>query len=433
MRILIAVLISLASACPASAGMSLDLEQAIEMSLEHSYGVKSSLHDSIAASHDYKAARSLRFPTLSLDASSYYIDEIPSVEFPFMGERQLGVRDNYQADFRLSLPLFTGGRISNRIKMSRENVQAKSLALAARQLNTAYNCRKAYLGLMLARAIASSAEASLERIKIIRQDVSNLHASGLADSVDILEAELAYQKGLQMLAEKQTLERNAAISLNRVLGLPEDMEISPTEEIPAPPSSDTQAWKSPERINRPELSVLDNRVRTAEYLSRLNKADYFPSLSGFVGYSVGKPNKDFFDNEWNDNYIAGATLNWQFNLGGKTHHGVRSAGQAAFSARMSRKQLEESLTIAAAVALENLKLAYHTFTISRKENEIAEAKYRLGQNKQKQGYLTVNRLLEMEAELTASEQLYRASMISYYISEAEYFYAVGADKIYGGL
>ncbi|UCD93909.1 MAG: TolC family protein, partial [Candidatus Zixiibacteriota bacterium] len=119
--------------------------------------------------------------------------------------------------------------------------------------------------------------------------------------------------------------------------------------------------------------------------------------------------------------------------GGRTHHGIQSAKQAAFSAQMSKMQLEESLTTAADIALQNINLAYETFVTSQKEYEIAKNKYRLGQNKQKEGYLTVNRLLEMEAELTATEQLYRASMISYQTALTEYLYAIGSDRIYGEL
>jgi outer membrane protein len=408
----------------------LTLKQAIELSLDHSYGIKSARHDSIAAVYDYRAAGSQRLPTLSLEARSYYIDEVPSIEFPLVGKKELGVKDNYQADLKLSLPLFTGGKIANRVRMTGENRQARSFALEAEQLRTAYSCRKAYLGLMLARAIASSAEASAERITIIRRDVHNLYDGGLADSVDILEAELAYQRALQASSEKETLKKNAGISLMRILGLPPATEIFPTEEIPLPEHQTD--WKHVS-ISRPELRMLDNKIRAAEYLSRFNKADYFPSLSGFVGYSVGKPNRDFFNNEWNDNFLAGAALSWQLNLGGRTHHSVRSAKQAAFSARMSKMHLEESLTMAARIALENLNLAYSTFITSQKEHEIAKEKYRLGQNKQKEGYLTVNRLLEMEAELTAAEQLYRASMISYYTALTEYLYAIGSDEIYGGL
>jgi hypothetical protein len=38
----------------------------------------------------------------------------------------------------------------------------------------------------------------------------------------------------------------------------------------------------------------------------------------------------------------------------------------------------------------------------------------------------------MEADLAASEQFYRLSLISYYLYETEYLFAVGSQKISGG-
>ena len=47
----------------------------------------------------------------------------------------------------------------------------------------------------------------------IKQDIHNLHASGIADSVDLLDTELAFQKAIQMLEEKKTIRKNAFFSL----------------------------------------------------------------------------------------------------------------------------------------------------------------------------------------------------------------------------
>lgn len=85
------------------------------------------------------------------------------------------------------------------------------------------------------------------------------------------------------------------------------------------------------------------------------------------------------------------------------------------------------------VGLANLKYAYRAFAISQEEYDISKRKFRLAKEKQKAGYMSVNRLLELEAELTATEQLYHASEINYYIKQNEYLYTLGSPGIYGGL
>lgn len=433
MKILLVLIILLLLASPIAAETTLTLQEAIEFSLEHSFRIKSSHYDSAAARCNYKAAKSLRFPSLSLTGSSFYIDKVPSAEFPFGQELELGSKENHQFDLRLSIPIFTGGRISNQIGIQKENWQAESFNLEAERLITAYNCRRAYLSLVLSKAVVSSAEASLDRIKIIRQNVQNLHKNGMTDSLDILETEQAYQKALQTHLEKETAGRNAAALLAQIMGLSSERPIMPPQAVPIPKEPPRRPIILLDEINRAELKAFDNRIQGADYFAKLNRSEYFPVISTYIGYSAGKPNRDFLNNEWNDNIVVGLTANWEFNLGGKAIHAASSATKSAFSMRMLKKELEESLSLRADIALENLRLSYHTFTISQKEYGIAREKYRLAEERQKAGYLNVNHLLEMEAELTSSEQMYYASITNYYISEAEYLYAIGSPRIYGGL
>jgi outer membrane protein len=414
----------------AEAGLS--LETAIRLAQEHSYIVKASRSDSAAAVYDYRSAAAQRVPTLSLSGSSFFLSDIPKAQVGFK-EIELGSKENYQADFKLSVPLYTGGRLSHRIRIQNEAKFFKSMTLEADKLSAAYLSRRAYLNLLLAQALVGSARASLDRLKIVRQDVQNLYQNGMADSVDILDAELAYQKELQLQAQNETMNKNASIVLAQQIGWPPNEMIAPSDTVPNPVLPDTvNLAVDSTALRRPELKAFDYHIQLADLSIGLNKAEYFPNISGFGGYSAGKPNRDFFNKTWNDNFNVGLTLSWDFNLGGKTGNNVRSAKQAAFSARMAKSQLTEALTTQAGTALENLKYAYQSFLLTGTQYEIARHQYRLAQEKERSGQLSVNRLLELEAGLTSTEQMYRASMINYYQAETEYLYAVGAPRIYGG-
>ncbi|MCX6826712.1 MAG: TolC family protein [candidate division Zixibacteria bacterium] len=403
------------------------------MSQEHAYGVKASRFDSLGAVYDYRTATALRFPLFSLNASSFYASKLPSAQLG-LKKTELGSHNNYQSDFRLSLPLYAGGKITNQIRIQRENISTKSLGVEVEKLNNAYLLRKAYLNLLLSRSLLGVAETSLSRINIISQDVQSLYRNGLADSVDLLEAELIYQKGLRSLAQNQTVKNISHYSLAQLVGLSPLDTIIPIENIPIPgPPDSTGGNIDPAAFGRPELKVLDSRIRTATTLIGLNKSDYFPTLIGYVGYSNGKPNRDQFNKTWDDYYKIGLSLNWEFNLGGKVKSNSLSARQSLFSAQMTKSKLAESLALQATVALENLKYAYQVFTISGNQLDIANHQFRLAKERQKVGHLSVNRLLELEADLTATEQTHQTSIINYFISETDYLYTIGSPKIFGGL
>ncbi len=414
----------------------LTLEGAIKLAQEHSYSIKSSWYDSLSADYDLASAKSLRFPTLSLNSVSYYIDPLQEFELSIPGvpplSKDIGTHENYQTDLKLSLPLYAGGRITSQVKMQKETAQAKSYDLQAERLKVAYLVRKAYFGWMMAQAMQSSAEASLERVLVIRQDVENLHTNGLADSSDLLEAEMALQKVLQGLDEKKTANLNSMSLLYRLMGLVESESISP-QELPVPESTTYQNQTlSIESIKRPEIDAMQSKVKASNFAVNLSAASYLPNLSGYGGYCFGKPNRDMFNGTWNDNFIVGLNLNWELGFGGKVKNNSSSAKSLASSALMAKRDLEESFLLGAKVALENLKLAYQTYRVSQREYQISLSQFRLAKEKESAGQISVNRLLELEGDLTVMEQLYYVSKINYFVAETEYLYAIGSPKIYGG-
>ena len=413
--------------------IALSLPDAIRLSQEHSYSIKSSRLDSLSANYDLWSARANRFPTLSLSATSFYINKLQSISIPFFGARTLGVKDNYQADLRMTMPLYTGGRISNQIRVQQEIAIGKSFSLQSERLDNAYLARKAYLGLMAAQTALAAELASASRLNIIRKDVENLYKAGMADSVDILDSEISLEKCNQAVDERRTALKNAASTLARLVGLAQGDSIVPADSVPAPDfGTYKDARPTMDQINRPELKALQSRVQAANAAARLNTANYFPTLAGYGGYSYGRPNKDLFNHTWNDYWTAGLNLNWDFNLGGGKISNVHSARAAAISADMTLKDLQESIMLLARTALQNLTLAYNSYLATQRQLGLSGREFGLAQKQQRAGKISTNRLLELEAGLTSTEQLFQASMINYYISETEYLYAIGSSKIYGG-
>lgn len=420
-----------------AAGAPLSLEEAVKMALDHNFGVKAAQHDSAAAASRLSEAQSDRYPVLSLAAKSYYVSELQkmSLSLPapmYTLQRELGSHDNYQADFTLSLPLFTGGRIGRRIALETENASAGMEQLASQKLATAYQCRRQYLNLVAAQAVTAAAQASLERLHLIQKDVQNMYDNGMADSLDILDAVQALKKGTQLVDEQETARQNSWRQLAQSIGIEDSSALSVIDNVPLP-AEPHYARPTTADITRPELARLDHVVAAAENAAALSSAAYFPTLGAFGGYSIGMPNKDMFGKTWNDYFSAGLSLNWDFNVGGKTSKTVATARQTASSARMTRAKLQDDLLLQSTVAHNNLTLAYNNCRTAADEFDIAQRKFNLARQKQREGNLSLNRLLEQEADLTATEQQYRAAVVRYFLAETDYLYAVGSIRLYGGL
>lgn len=411
--------------------IDLSLSDAITRALDYNFGIKASVFDSAAANSVHQEALAARLPTLSLDTRTGLVDNIPEADFGFK-KIELGMKETYQADFKLSLPLFTGGKITSSIRIARENILAEKAVLESERLVTAFDCRKAYLQLLLTDASLKIAKASKERISIIRQNVQNMYETGLADSIDILEAALAVEQVKENLDRQEANYRIALNSLRNLTGLDSRTVVNVTE-VAQPLTEPRYSSKEDLQINRPELKQLQHLVQLAEHSVSSSQADYFPTLSGYAGYSVGKPNRDMFNKDWDSYFNCGLTLNWRFNLGRQTLRRTEAARQQAEAAKAKYSDMRNNLDLLTESAFENLGHALNLISITAREFDIAGRRFKLAEDKQKAGRLTINRLLEMEADLTATEQRYQSIIIQYYLAETELLYAIGSPKIFGGL
>jgi outer membrane protein len=420
------------SAAPLAAQGQLSLEDAITRAQQHSYSVQSVQHDSAAAKLTFESARRDRFPSLTLSAKSFYINKLQGITVGPIS-REIGSKENYQTDLTLSLPLYTGGRLSNGIGIRDDNRRAEALRLETERMSVAYRTRKAYLGVLSSEAQVRAAQASLDRVNIIYRNVSNLHQNGMADSLDLLEVELALESARQFVRGERTEEKNARVMLFKLLGEESDTAMNLVEDVPEPDLTAYDEIARSAEFDRPELKRLGYIISAADRSSKIELGGYLPTLSGFVGYSYGKPNKDIFGNTWNDYFTGGMTLNWTLNVAGKTSKDVGAARQKAESARMARKALLDNLQTQRDMALNTVRHAYQTVDNYRIEYDISRRQYNLAKTQQEAGRLTVNRLLELETDLTAAEQHYQSAIINYYLAETDLLYTVGSPRIFGGL
>lgn len=419
-------------AAPLAAQGPLTLEDAISRAQKHSFAVQGVRHDSAAAALTYEAAVRDRFPTLSLSAQSFYISNLQKITVGLIN-RTIGSKENYLTDLTLSMPLYTGGRLSNGIGVRDYNRRAASMQLEAERMSIAYQTRRAYLTVLNSGALVKSAQASLDRVNVVYRNVSNLYDNGMADSLDLLEAELAVESARQHVRLARTEEKNARVMLFQLLGDPPDTAVILPEEVPEPDLTVYGEVSRSREFDRPELQQLGYVIHAADKASRIQLGGYLPTVSGFVGYSYGKPNKDIFGNTWNDYFTGGVTLNWNLNIAGKTSKDVDAAREKAASARMARKEMLDNLQKQRNMALNSVSHAYETVGNYRTEYDISRRQYDLAKAQQEAGRLTVNRLLELETDLTAAEQHYRSSIFTYYLAEADLLYAVGSPRIFGGL
>jgi outer membrane protein len=411
----------------------LSLEDAMALAEAHSYELKASRATAASAEAALGSARSERWPRLTANGTYSYISDVPSLDIQIPSlpplSREIGVHDNYQADLRVSVPLFTGGRIGGGVDAASASAEY-SRALVAADLDKLYLLtRLEYLWLYRADRTVDAAEASLRRADLLMTDVNSAYQAGVADSVDLLEASLTQSNARFGLQHAENERRSAEIRLAVLLGLPADepLTLTSTFDAPALPALTGQLAD-----DKPELQATQALIDVNKARVKLAGADYFPVVSVFGGYSYGKPNLDRFNNTWNDYFTVGASLNWSFDLGGRAGHDKRKAQHELESGRQQYNSVRESLDREVRLAVEQVKLAYDRYETAKRESEIADNNYRLARNKREAGSLTTNHLLDIEANLSRAQASLAAAEADYYVALSGYYYALGSPSLKEG-
>lgn len=415
----------------------LTLESAIKRGIDHSFSVRVARSDSAAAHEKYREAQTDRYPTLSLTAKSFFLSDVPKSALPLppplpQREFELGSTENYQTDLTLSIPLYTGGRLSNRIGSEKASALAGAEELNLQRQIAAYQSRRHYLNLMALTRLESASLSSLHRLRQIERDIQNLHANGVADSLDLLEVALAVERGKKTVQDQAVARKNSALQLAFALGLQDSIQIEPSEQLPVP-ETPTDNPQSPEQIDRPELRKLNYLIHRSNAIIGLARSGWLPTVSGFGGYVAGKPNRDFFAKKWNDQFSVGLLMNWEINLGGKTGRTASAAKLSSLSTQIARSRLADDILLQSRTTRNNLESAFSTFLSVQAEYDIAGRRFALAKTQHKEGAMTANRLVELEADLATAERLYQAAIVQFYLAQSDYFYAIGSPALFGGL
>jgi len=428
--LLVLLLLPVGSVC----ARELSLSEALNLARGHSFALKRAGSERAAYEENLKATVAERFPTLSLTGLASYKDEVALLDLELSPtqrvQRDLGTNETYQTDLRLTLPLFTGGRIGGGIDMARATTDYYRALEQAGLEELLYITRVQYLTLYYTERMVEVSEATLRRAEIINDDIRNLHSAGAADSVDLLETRSNLTQAQFQLKSAVNARKQQQINLVTLLGLEPSEEITLSDRPGSP--DPTLPVHSGLVSDKPELRAAAAVINVNRSSVRVNRAAWFPTLSLYGGYSWGKPNIDMFNDEFNDYFTAGLNLNWSFNLGRQTRSNVSMSKYQLTAARNERDRIQERLDREALLALESLALASEKYLTAREKFQIATDNYRLAQGKHRQGALSANRLLEIETSLSEAESTLATAQVGFYIVQSKYLFAIGSDKITEG-
>jgi outer membrane protein len=340
----------------------------------------------------------------------------------------------------VSMPLFTGLRVTNQIKRTGAELQAALAEVETAKENVELNVISYYLQAMYFREMQSVQKQQLTLSEQLFERTQLLVAEGRKSESELYEVEAQVAQNRQALTEAENSYRLALVDLCQLINY-KDVEkfvgdIS-NSQLSTFNSQFSTLLPTPEDVfahavaNRPSIEAQRNRVASAEFAVKETKSEFYPQLNLNASWGTGyyhtfNGNNPAFGNQFVDNgsEVIGLSLNIPIYNRMQVRHAVKRQQIALDEARLSEQEITDRLYKDIQSAYYNALAAQEKHTAAQKSRESAAKALEFAQSKYELGRLSTyeyneaqTRLYRAEAEETQAkyEYLLRTRILEFYM------------------
>ena len=216
-------LVNIQKAAAQDSTRTIQLKEAIELSLNNSHLLKNNkaiINEAMAAT---KEATERRLPEVSVSGSYLYLPIKPGIKLksdtsgrggPKVSQAMYGI-------LNASLPLYTGGKIKYGIEAAKYLEEAVKLDAANNREGVIINTINAYSNLYKAKAAVGLVKENLDQANQRVKDFTNLEKNGLVARNDLLKVALQSSNVELTLLDAESNYKIASVNMALMLGLPE--------------------------------------------------------------------------------------------------------------------------------------------------------------------------------------------------------------------
>lgn len=248
------------------------------------------------------------YPQIDLGGRASYQSEV--TKFPTAGSGGASFpalsKDQYRVTLDVTQPIYTGGRVGVRKNIEREKSRQEILATEVQLHEIREQVNEVYFGILLARQRSSTLSLLLENLTSQLETVRARIKNGvlLPSQQYILQAELARIQ--QDSIEVRSDIRSGIRVLGELIGQQVDVDA-----VLKVPNLKLQALAEAD-VQRPEWLLFDSSSDLLDFRKELVNSEKLPVVSAFGLLSYGRPGYNFFNNDFHEFYMVGASVQWNF-------------------------------------------------------------------------------------------------------------------------
>lgn len=391
------------------------LEECIRYAEEHNYGLQSAGLNVNSSELSLRQAKENIAPSVSASASQGFNAN--------NYQKSIGWNGNY--GINAGMTLFNGLSNYNNIQKSKLEVEQSQLELEQNKNDVRINIIQAFLAVMMNEDMLTYQQEVLKTSKeqldqgeqqfrvgqILESDYKMLQAQYTSDLYNVENTKITIQNNYLTLKNLLSIDPNADIAIVR----PDSATLFKNLEIP---TMQTMMEKTTDYL--PELKISENNITSAEYDVKLQKANFYPSLSLSAGISTGYNNSNLANNlGWGTQLWHGLGENVGLNLSipiyqrSQVRNNVQQAQLRVQQAELSQKEMQYQITRELQQYYLDVQSALNNYTVAEAQKEAYQANYNAYCFKFKYGSVTAVELIQQQTNYLNQLTKYMQAKYSY--------------------
>ena len=353
-----------------------------------------------AAQLDAAAARGQRWPSLAVGGAYTRLDDSPAFDFGFTGLPIVAPElfdgdDFWMGAATVTVPLFTGGRISSSIAAAEARGRGAGAQVAGAEEDVKLAVADAYVDVLRARKALEVADSNVTTLESLVSDIGAMFERELVPKNDLLAVQVALADARQGRLRAANAAELALASYNRRVGEPltRAAELDETLPVPADLPSDPDELVKAAVEKRSELKVLDEQATAYGQLAKTERARVLPQLSLTGAYNYLE--NTFLDDE--DFASVGVGVQWALFDGGQARKRAAALDRSRRATEQQRADVESLIALQVRQSWLDVDETRQRIQVTAGAVEQAEENLRIARERYGAGLGTQTQLLEAES------------------------------------
>ncbi len=336
----------------------------------------------------------------------------------------LGAKNNYLLRTTLQQTIFTWGKLINAYRIAGLSLEAQKAAAEQARQETKIQALDGFYRALLAEQTVRLLEESYEQLRRHAEQVANLYENGLASKLDLMRTRVGLTNMANQVSQMRNNAQIARSALGNVLGIPLNTDLVLEAELVADTLLvDTAGAVDSALRRRPELIQLHRACQMADLGVRIARTANLPTLFAAANFDYKRPAG--LSDRWGKDWNATIGISWPLFTGLSNLNKLKQAQSKFRQAALSLQMAEDAVQLEVKVTLAGMEQEKKNIAYQAENVKLAEAAFRLAEERYQNGLLTNLEFLDTQLQLTQSRIALLAALANYQVAKAKFLRAIG--------